>query len=291
MPAAVADLRGQHVAAIAEGDVGAPAAAADGARDADLGGAIENGDRGAGIGAGNRAGDGPGRLVGAAPPGLVIATTGAVVSSVITSAAVVEVLPATSLNCAKICLVPSAPRSPAVTVRLTLPAGDLGGGNGVGHRMGQRAEPPSSNCTVSPAATVGLSAMAKLGDVTSVMPSVCDVPGIRGRREHRRAAARCRGIEGEAERGGTGVAEAIGLGPATMVWAPSESPLGVNDQAPCALVVTVVAMAPPSMVKCTTLLASPVPVSTSFEVMPSLAELPVSMVSASVSVGPVVLSV
>ena len=57
-----------------------------------------------------------------APPGLPIATTGAVVSSVITSAAVVEVLPATSLNCAVIDLVPSAPRSPAVTLRLTLPA-------------------------------------------------------------------------------------------------------------------------------------------------------------------------
>ena len=76
---------------------------------------------------------------------------------------------------------------------------------------------------------------------------------------------------------------------ATMVWAPSASPLGVNDQAPVASAVTVVAMALPSMLKCTTVLASPVPLSASFEVMRSLAELPVSMLSASVSVGPVVL--
>ena len=46
----------------------------------------------------------------------------AVVSSVMVSAAVVEVLPAASLNCAEIALPPSAPRSPAVTARLTLPA-------------------------------------------------------------------------------------------------------------------------------------------------------------------------
>ena len=55
------------------------------------------------------------------------------------------------------------------------------------------------------------------------------------------------------------------------------------------MAVTVVAMALPSMVKCTTVLASPLPLSASFEVMRSLAELPVSMVRASVSVGPVVL--
>ena len=67
------------------------------------------------------------------------------------------------------------------------------------------------------------------------------------------------------------------------------NPLGVNDQAPAAVAVTVVAMALPSMVKCTTVLASPLPVSASFAVMRSLAELPVSMVRASVTVGPVVL--
>ena len=78
---------------------------------------------------------------------------------------------------------------------------------------------------------------------------------------------------------------------ATMVCAPSASPLGVNDQAPCASAVTVVAMALPSMVKCTTVLASPVPLSASLEVIWPLADEPVSMVKASVTVGAVVLRV
>ena len=56
------------------------------------------------------------------PPALVIATTGAVVSSVMFSAEVVELLPKVSLSCAETDLLPSAPRSPATTVRLTLPA-------------------------------------------------------------------------------------------------------------------------------------------------------------------------
>ena len=78
---------------------------------------------------------------------------------------------------------------------------------------------------------------------------------------------------------------------ATMVWAPSASPLGVNDQPPCALAVTVVAMALPSTVKCTTVLASPVPLSASFEVIWPVADEPVSIVRASVTVGAVVLRV
>ena len=110
-----------------------------------------------------------------APPGLPIATPGAVVSSVITSAAVVEVLPATSLNCAVIDLVPSAPRSPAVTVRLTLPA-VMSVAVMVWVTGWASAEPPSSNCTVSPATTVEPSATVKVGAVTSVMSSLCDVP-------------------------------------------------------------------------------------------------------------------
>ena len=70
---------------------------------------------------------------------------------------------------------PSAPRSPAVTVRLTLPAA-MSAAVMVWVTGWASAEPPSSNCTVSPAATVGSSATVKLGAVTSVMPSVCDVP-------------------------------------------------------------------------------------------------------------------
>ena len=78
---------------------------------------------------------------------------------------------------------------------------------------------------------------------------------------------------------------------ATMVWAPSASPLGVNDQAPCALAVTVARTAVPSMVKCTSVLASPVPLSAGLEVMWSVAELPVSTARLSVTVGAAVLSV
>ena len=59
----IADLRGEQVVAVAERDVGAPRAAADGG-DTDLGHAIENSDRGVGIGAGNSAGEGQARLVG-----------------------------------------------------------------------------------------------------------------------------------------------------------------------------------------------------------------------------------
>src|SRR5260370_31226610 len=49
------------------------------------------------------------------PPVLVIATVGAVVSSVTLSAAVVEGLPARSLHCAQPDFRPSEPRSPAGT--------------------------------------------------------------------------------------------------------------------------------------------------------------------------------
>ena len=78
---------------------------------------------------------------------------------------------------------------------------------------------------------------------------------------------------------------------ATMVWVPSASPVGMNDQAPVASAVTVVAIALPSMVKCTTVLANPVPPSASFEVMWPPVDEPVSAVRASVTVGAVVLTV
>ena len=52
-----------------------------------------------------------------------------------------------------------------------------------------------------------------------------------------------------------------------------------------------VAIALPSMVKCTMVLASPVPLSASFEVIWPLADEPVSIVRASVTVGAVVLRV
>ena len=76
-----------------------------------------------------------------------------------------------------------------------------------------------------------------------------------------------------------------------MVCGPSASPAGVNDQVPWASAVTVVAIGLPSIVKCTTVLASPVPVSASFVVILSLDDVPLSIVRLSVTVGPVVLSV
>ena len=67
--------------------------------------------------------------------------------------------------------------------------------------------------------------------------------------------------------------------------------IGVNDHTPCVSVGTVVAMRLPSIVKSTAVLARPVPVSASFEVILSLADEPVSNARLSVTVGPVVLSV
>ena len=88
------------------------------------------------------------------PPSMVaMATAGAVVSSVIVSAEVVEELPAASLNFAEIALPPSAPRSPAVTARLTLPA--VTSAEVIVCVTGcASGEPASNSWTVSPAATV-----------------------------------------------------------------------------------------------------------------------------------------
>ena len=70
---------------------------------------------------------------------------------------------------------------------------------------------------------------------------------------------------------------------ATIVWAPSERPVGVKLQAPLALAVAVAATALPSTVKCTTAFGSPKPVSVAFEVILSLDEDPVSFVKLSVT--------
>ena len=135
-----------------------------------------------------------GWLVG--PPGLPIATTGAVVSSVITSAAVVEVLPATSLNCAVIDLVPSAPRSPAVTSQADAAGGDVGCGDGVGHRMGQRRTAQQQLHGVARRhrriERDGKTRRRHVGDAVGMRGA-----GIRRRRESRRAAARRGGVEGD----------------------------------------------------------------------------------------------
>ena len=100
---------------------------------------------------------------------------GAVVSRVIASAEVVELLPAVSLKWAEICLLPSAPRSPAVTVRLTLPA-MMSAALIVCVTGCAKDTLPSSSSTMSPAATVPLSATVNVGLVMSVMLSRLDAP-------------------------------------------------------------------------------------------------------------------
>ena len=76
---------------------------------------------------------------------------------------------------------------------------------------------------------------------------------------------------------------------ATIVCTPSARPLGVNDHAPLASVITVEAVGVPSIVKYTAVLARPVPLSASFEVMLSLGDVPALKVSFAVIGGAVVL--
>ena len=102
-------------------------------------------------------------------------SAGAVVSSVTLSAPVVELLPRPSLNRAEICLTPSAPRSPTVTARLTLPAVTSAAVT-VCVTGCASGEPPSNSSTVSPATTVAPSATVKLGAVTEVILSLFEVP-------------------------------------------------------------------------------------------------------------------
>src|SRR5258708_5764979 len=75
-----------------------------------------------------------------------------------------------------------------------------------------------------------------------------------------------------------------------MVCTPSGRPLGVNDHAPLASVITVEAVGVPSIAKYTAVLARPVPLSASFEVMLSLDDVPALKVSFAVIGGAVVLS-
>ena len=65
----------------------------------------------------------------------------------------------------------------------------------------------------------------------------------------------------------------------------------MNDQTPWALAVAVAAIGLPSTVKCTTVLARPVPLSASLAVMWSVADDPVSNAKTSVTVGALVLTV
>ena len=106
---------------------------------------------------------------------LLIVSLGLVVSTVIVSAEVSEVLLAKSLKWAEINFALSAPRSPGVTVRFTKPASISA--NVIVWVTGCKRElPPSFSSTVSPTATDGLSATVNVGLVTLVMLSVGDTP-------------------------------------------------------------------------------------------------------------------
>ena len=219
----------------------------------------------------------------------MIATTGAVVSNVKLTAELIELLPAASLNWAVTSLLPSAPRSPAVTVRLTLPAATsvavmrciTGCASG---------EPFRSSWTESPTATVGFNTAAKVGAVAAVMWSVFELPVS--------DAAMGFGVPPlGVVVSSVKLSEAAPVLPkasvwvATMVCTPSARPPGVNDQVPPESAITVEAIGLPSIVKCTTVLASPVPLSVaSFEVMLSLNVPVLKEASLAVTVGAVGLS-
>src|ERR1700744_856883 len=139
-------------------------------------------------------------------------------------------------------------------------------------------------------ATVGLRATVKDGATTLVISSVCEIP-------ESAAAVRTGALPVGAVVSSVKLSEALPMLPNASVWlativcVPSANPLGVNDQFPSASVVAVAVIAVPSTVKCTSVLARPVPLSASLEVMWSAADNPVSNVRLSVTVGPVVFSV
>ena len=119
---------------------------------------------------------------------------GAVVSRVIVRAQVVDVLPAASLR-----LRPNRFGAVGSQIARRHRQGDAAGGRHRPAVIGVRSldapvPPPSINSTVSPAATVGLSATGTLGAVMSVMLSVLETR-VRGRDQIGRAAGRRGGVE------------------------------------------------------------------------------------------------
>src|SRR6266700_1689757 len=73
---------------------------------------------------------------------------------------------------------------------------------------------------------------------------------------------------------------------ATIVCCPSPRPVGANDQFPDGSAVVVTPLGVPSIVKCTTALARPVPLSAGFEVIWASAEEPGSEGRCSDTAGP-----
>ncbi len=203
----IRDLGGQQVAAIAERDVGAPGAAADGG-DADLGRAIENGDRGAGIGASNRSAKGQARLVGR--------TTRVADRHLRCGGVERDHVGRSGRAIARRIAELGRDRLGAVGPevagghRQADAAGrHIGGGDGVGHRMRQRRTAEQQlNRIAGRNRRIERHREGRrrhIGDAVSMRR-----PGVRRRGQNRRAAARRGGVERDGQcRGGRAVAKGV----------------------------------------------------------------------------------
>ena len=209
-------------------------------------------------------------------------TEGAVVSNTKSSGALTELLPAVSLNCAIACFLPSAPRSPAITIKLTRPT-DTSAAVTMCLTGCARGEPSRSNWTESPAATDGLNKITNVGIVAAVILSMLELPVS--------DASRFGVPPPGAVVSSMKLSEAAPVLPKASVWlativcTPSARPLGVKDHTPLASATTVVGIGLPSTVKFTAVLARPVPLIVAlFEVMISV-DVPVLNASLAVTCG------
>jgi hypothetical protein len=124
---------------------------------------------------------------------------------------------------------------------------------------------------VSPVTTEGFNVTAKVGAVAAVMLSLLELPVS--------DAAIGFGVPPlGAVVSSMKLSAAVPVLPNVSVWlaamvcGPSARPVGVNDHAPWASAVTVVAIGAPSIIKCTTVLGRPVPLNASFDVTLPLGE-------------------
>ena len=137
-----------------------------------------------------------------APPLLVMATTGAVVSRVKLNAAVVELLPADIAELRRDRLGAVGAEVAGGYAQADAAGGDVRRGDGVGHRMRQRRTAQQQLHGVAGRhrriERDGKTRRRHVGDAVGMRRA-----GIRRRRESRRAAARRRGVEGDGQcRGG-----------------------------------------------------------------------------------------
>ena len=110
------------------------------------------------------------------PPALVIATAGAVVSSVMASAAVVELLPKAVAELRRDRLAAVGPEVAGRHRQADAAGRHLGRRDGVRHRMRQRLPLPSTAAPYRRPPPSAPSATVKLGAVTSVRLSVLELP-------------------------------------------------------------------------------------------------------------------